>query len=368
MTATVPSSPLTIDQPLVVLIRAEDRAAVLAREPVSRADLADVISETWRDACLRAGHPAMSLAETPMRLIPQLADPAGARCVGLGLEVTLPDGRSTRRDFTVFCLRHVAERMVAPLLEAEVLKPGQSYAFEVVLDSHGVPTRSAGESTVPLTVSLQSPPLTYLRQPVRLLLEQSVPVAIQDDEEFPVFYTQEAFDQAERCARRGGDLNPPVETGGVLLGSLAACPVSGELAAIITDVIEVQAAEETTFSLSYSGQSWMRIQAILKARQAAYPRQATRLLGQGHGHSFLPNDGQVCAECAKRSTCNLTSVFVSPDDRNWHRSVFVRQPWALCHIFGLTARGDRVNQLYGLKDGRLQARGYYLLPDFAFDP
>ena len=54
-------------------------------------------------------------------------------------------------------------------------------------------------------------------------------------------------------------------------------------------------------------------------------------------------------------------------DETWHASVFARQPWALCHIFGLTARGEPVHRLFGLKDGRLQARGFYLLPDFSFE-
>jgi hypothetical protein len=231
-----------------------------------------------------------------------------------------------------------------------------------VTSGKGVDSRST-ESNVSLSVSLRSLALTYLTIPLRALLKRAMPVAILDDEDFPVFYTPEALARAERCARRGGEGDPPVETGGVLLGSLAACPDSGELAALIADVIEVQEAEQTTFSLSYSSQSWMRIQAILKARQAAYPHGAERLLGQAHGHSFLPKDGHQCAECEKRETCDLTSVFVSLDDQTWHRAVFARQPWALCHIFGLTARGEALDQLYGLKDGRLQARGYYLLPD-----
>jgi hypothetical protein len=182
-----------------------------------------------------------------------------------------------------------------------------------------------------------------------------------------VFYTPAAFAKAEACARRGGQCDPPVETGGVLFGSLAAGTESGEFGAIVTDVIEVRDAEEKTFSLSYSSQTWMRLQAIQQARQAAYPQRAERLLGQCHGHSFRPNDGKLCTECEKRATCARSSVFVSLEDQSWHRSVFTRQPWALCHIFGLSARGEPVHQLFGLKDGRLQARGFYLLPGFPFD-
>jgi hypothetical protein len=40
----------------------------------------------------------------------------------------------------------------------------------------------------------------------------------------------------------------------------------------------------------------------------------------------------------------------------------------LCHIFGLTARGDKVNALFGLHDGRLQSRGFFTIPDFHPEP
>ncbi len=358
---------LAMDRPLAALIRRGLDEPVLARNPVTGADLTEAVSEAWRDACLRAGHPDVTLSATPMRLAPRLADHSESRCVGFDLEVILPDGRTTRREFTISCLRPAVDRAVKPLLEAEVLKPGDPYIFEFVVASDRKDAPPPAEADVPLTLSLRSAPLTYLRIPIRTLLERATPVAILDDEEFPVFYTPEALAKAEVRARRGREVDPPVETGGVLLGSLAACPDSGELAAIIADVIEVQEADQTTFSLSYTSRSWMRIQAILKARQAAYPHRAERLLGQTHGHSFMPNDGKACAECDRRATCSLTSVFVSQDDQTWHRAVFARQPWALCHIFGLTARGQAVDQLYGLKDGRLQARGYYLLPDRTFD-
>jgi hypothetical protein len=101
----------------------------------------------------------------------------------------------------------------------------------------------------------------------------------------------------------------------------------------------------------------------MKARQAAHPDRAERLLGQCHGHNFLPNDGHVCDECEKRPVCSLTSVFVSDDDSTWMRAVFARQPWALCQIYGLSARKEPLHRLYSLKDGSWQPRGYFRLPD-----
>ena len=60
----------------------------------------------------------------------------------------------------------------------------------------------------------------------------------------------------------------------------------------------------------------------------------------------------------------MTSVFVSLDDRTWSKAVFSKQPWHICHIFGLNARGEPVHALFSLKENRLLQRGFYLLPDF----
>ena len=93
--------------------------------------------------------------------------------------------------------------------------------------------------------------------------------------------------------------------------------------------------------------------------------RAHRILGQCHGHNFLPAGGAPpCEVCHKLKECTRTSVFVSSDDRTWSRAVFSRQPWQLCHIFGLNARGEPTDKLFGLRDGRLLERGFHVVPNF----
>jgi hypothetical protein len=356
---------LELAQPLVVRLLKEPSGPPLAIEPVHVSDLADVASEGWRDVCLRAGHPDLPLSEVPMRLSPVLGGDSGSRCAGFELEVALPDGTGSRRRFPFSCLRHVADRAVAALLEAGVLKVGESYLYEVALDPEGASRFSSNAGGLAAPISVRCAALTYLNLALRPLLERARPVDLQEEEVFPVFYTQEALSKAEASARQG--IASSLESGAALLGSLAVCPDSGEFFALVRDVIEIQDAEATNFSLAYSSRSWLRLQNIQRARQAAYPHRAERLLGQAHGHPFRPNDGRVCAQCDKRATCTLTSAWASQEDQAWHRAVFARQPWAVCHIFGLTAREEIVNQLLGLKEGRLQNRGYYVLPSFPLD-
>jgi len=61
------------------------------------------------------------------------------------------------------------------------------------------------------------------------------------------------------------EIGPYLESG-ALVGALAACPISQEFFVIVSDVLEIQDAEETPFTLAYSSRSWTRIQTILKAR------------------------------------------------------------------------------------------------------
>jgi len=248
------------------------------------------------------------------------------------------------------------------LKESGRLQDEPTVLYEVMIDRK--PLVPAFAETESFAIAIKNPALTYLTVPLRPLLKQATAVNLLDDAVFPVFYTAEAFACAERCARKGSSAHPPVETGAVLVGPLCSCPETGEFFCVVSDVLEVMEAEESTFALSYSNRSWGRIQRVMNAKQAACPERAERILGQCHGHNFVPNDGKICDLCLKRPTCDMTNVFVSPDDQTWTRAVFARQPWQLCHIFGLSARADRINGLYGLQDGRLQARGFFILPDF----
>lgn len=350
---------------LAVVLRGLEDGAMVGREAVSAADLSDVFSEAWRDVCLRKGHPHVPLVDVTMQVVPTLKAGSDRRCSGFDLEVSVPGGPRLRRTFTPRSLSHVSTRAAQRLIASGVLSDGQPYTFEIVTEqppAAGAPPASTAE--IPFQTSLKSAPLTWLSVPLRDLLKQAAAVDVLDDEVFMVFYTAHALALAEKFSRKGADAVPPVETGGMLIGALCSCPQTGEFFVVVTDVLEVLDAEQTEFSLAYTSKSWTRLQTILRARRAAHPGRCERLVGQCHGHNFVPNDGKICEACRQRPACSLTNLYTSVEDQTWSRAVFARQPWQLCHIFGLAARGDLVNALFSLADGRLQSRGFFKLPDF----
>jgi hypothetical protein len=174
-----------------------------------------------------------------------------------------------------------------------------------------------------------------------------------------------ARERIERLSRKGADANPPVETGGLLIGPLCVCPDTGEMFAVIVDVLEATDSEATTHTLTYSSSTWARIQAIVRAWQANPATRHRRILGQGHGHNFLPFDGSAaCEECEHRAICKRSTAYLSEADRTWVRAVFNGQPWCVSQIFGLDARSGPAEAFYGQRGGSLVQRGYRVIDDF----
>lgn len=358
MTTTTEKRPLEsgVATGLQVALRQEQNGPVLTTEPVHLADLVDIQCEAWRDGCLRQGCPAASLAEVSIQLVPQSSASGRNRCTGFSLEVTSPAGKTSSWPYTIYSLGQVAQRAAKRVMAAGTLKAGDNYYYEI---------QARGAGAIPLaTQHFEAKPLTFLTMPLAPLLAEAGVEPEKTRGTFPVFYTGDSLDRAERCSRLGDREKPPVETGGVLVGSLASCPETGELFSLIFDVLEVQEAEEKAFSLSYSSRSWHRIQTIMAAKQKTQPDRAERILGQCHGHNFLPNNGLQCKECVTAAVCGSHSAGISEADVSWSRAVLSQQPWGLCHIFGLTARNEPVDQLYSPLDGTYQGRNYHVLNQF----
>ena len=128
--------------------------------------------------------------------------------------------------------------------------------------------------------------------------------------------------------------------------------------------IPAELATEEEYSVTFSGSTWADLEGRLAVRRKRLNRPAERFLGSVHGHNFpVPPDVEgntQCAACSQAETCGRTTAFLSQDDERWHRSVFLKQPWATLLIYGWNARGEKDFKLYGLKDGRLQPRSLRL--------
>ncbi len=343
---------------LAIVLMATPDGPPLCTLPVTRSDLTAVRSEAWRECCLRRGFPRTGLADLRIDVIPHRGSSGSDHCNGYALAVQTPDGKVTQRHYSNASLADLASQAAKSLSAAGAIEPRARCYYRLVVDCtqpQPAPSRSSTGTEPRLTVR-RAPPAAR-SQSLSSLLSQAEPIGETPDDVFPVFYMAKAHAKAEAAARRG----VAVESGAMLCGYLAFCETTSEFFPVITDVIEAAEAEETEFSLAYTGTSWLCIQEALRQLKAKRLEPGLRLLGNCHGHNFMPHRDRACQKCDRQTTCNLTSVFVSEDDQTWHAAVFAQQPWALCHIFGLNARGQPVSQLFTIHDGRLKSRGYYLI-------
>jgi hypothetical protein len=336
----------------------------ILHQPLEPADQLDLYSEVWLEQ-MRRGQPGLALEDLLLRTLPVGAREDRIRCEGLLVEATSPSGETVSRRFGLDALSHVALRGAASLVQSGDLQPDQNYYYELIV------RRAAVDCGVPESASdvggsfaVQHPPLDYLEYPLPSLLAQSDAVGPVGGW-CPVIYSHDVFLRASRSSRRGASKEPPEESGAVILGLPCSCPETGEFFLVATDIIELEETTQSTYSLAFSARTWSRIQAEVEKQQARTSTRALRLLGLSHGHNFFPCmlQGTDCRSCEKRENCGLTSVFISDQDQIWTRSVFVRQPWTVSHVFGLDSTGAQVHCLYGIQGGRMIERGFHLTPE-----
>jgi len=354
--------------PLEVGVRKQLNGPILCKRQLSKAELSEFVAEVWHRTFLRKGFPNVPLDAIPVEMVPIHQAGEVGPLAGFAIKTVNPAGDSFQVRFTVRAVQQTALQMAHELVGSGHLQPEDEYHYELTLgtsDERHADDVQQLDDDCNVTITTQAAPLKYVNLRLAPLLSRSQAVGPQDNNLSQVFYTAKAVETAEKFARQGGNHQPPIETGCIEIGTLGACPKTGEFFVIVTDVLEAQDAQSKKLSLEFTGKTWHRVQAILRAKQAQPTMQTLRFLGQAHGHPFLPQNGAPpCEACWQQKECPRHSCFVSVDDNKWSRAVFPRQPWQLCHIFGLNARGEHVNKLFGQYDGTLVERGYRVLPDF----
>lgn len=350
-----------------LVLRREADTPVLARRTLTAAELGDPLAEAGFHLVLRRGVDAPDLADADITLIPRFPASGGPLCNGFNAEVVTQAGETVGRPFPMEAFLELASAMADDLRRQGILAADDSYTFELQAYPPAAPV--AGDGPAPgIVLRDKSPALETVSSPVplRALLQSARAVGPPGDPaDAPLLFTEGALARAEVYSRRGAAEDPPVESGAMLLGELARCPESGDVFPVVTGALEARDAETHTYSLTFTGPTWARFQAVLRALRSRPETRAVRLIGQAHGHNFRPGDGVApCPECALREVCSRTSAVLSMADRAWHRAVFCRQPWNVGLIFGLDAMGRPVHTAYGMRHGRLVARNYHVVPGF----
>lgn len=349
----------------LVLIESKDDPRVLARTAIRHSDLLCARDETWLFG-LRAGVLDTDLFGFDIRIWP--GENRGAeRIAGYAVELS-KDGRSFRRNFTISSLAHVARRLAQPLAEnKELPEDGRySYFLTTLLPQD---EESEEEANTSSRVTRRFEPPVFEPAPLADFVARSEPLAgaslPAEDEApadlLPIFAEAEVWEQGHDLARRGGEL----ESAAIYTGRLFKDTESAERFLVLDACIEAEHAAEEKLAVTFTGETWANIRERLELRRQTLARPHERICGSVHGHPFMPeadSEGRrTCDACSLAKVCSRTTAVASVDDLNWHRSVFVANPWSILTIFGFNAREEEDFRVYGLSDGTLVPRTIHRL-------
>ena len=334
---------------------------VLAERNLSGAFMSEFASGLWMDECLRKGRPEIPLDGLICQLRPSFLAGHEPRCLKITIEVTFPEGTVITRVLAWGAFAGQAIQIASSLRKQGLLEAEEDFAFEIIV-LPDLPT-APGEM---LQSTVNRAPLPIRRSGLLpSLIAQARTIGEPDPAFFPILITREAHDKAETLARAGASAEPPVETGAILVSELWSCVKTGEFFLVIRDAIELRGAESGPFQLQFTGSAWAWIESVRKTLASRPETAGYRVVGQAHGHNFLPAAGaQPCDECHSLPACRRHTAFASIADTEWTRAVFLPyQPWGCCLIFGLNARGEPIENMFSLRDGELVPRGFQVIAE-----
>ncbi len=308
-----------------LIARGDDR--VLAREPVSAADLGPMRDEAWLNG-LRAGHLGWRRQELTMRVQPgRSAQDASDRLLDFCLEL-LQGEQGFRQKFSMLSLAFVAERAKHRLQSQGALQ-GQECQFVLrTLEAEQAPSpgcrKHPGRRPVVTRRAKGAGPIcetgSLSRHLDRSDLLQSPSLepkeGDQEDRGLCIFVPPDVWAETHQSARRGGE----VESAALWTGRLIKDEESPEIFVVVDACLPAEHAEEKKYSVRFSGETWEHIEGRLQARRQRLGRPAERFIGSVHGHNFpvaADENGQKrCAACFQTTVCGRTNAVISTDDEH----------------------------------------------------
>ncbi len=264
----------------------------------------------------------------------------------------LSGGQKVASDFPSSYFKEAAAEASADLVRRGKLAAGDTYLFQAVaFAKNGY--AAAPAAGLQLEVVEESPSIDFIESGLGDYLRRSSPIGVVDSDDMPVFIPRRVLDDAAALTRR----DEGTETGGILIGRLHHDPALPEIFAEVTALIPAEHTRGSAVKLTFTAETWSAASAAISLRN-----RAEIYLGYMHSHPVK----MWCRarECTleKQKTCHLAKDFFSEDDRAVMRAAFPR-----AHSLGLvandTAFADVSFSLFGWREGRIHARGFYVLEE-----
>jgi hypothetical protein len=268
---------------------------------------------------------------------------------GFRVEIAADAGEPITADFTNDYFRPLATQASAVLAERGKLKVGEKFLYLTA----AFPEAEAGEAAARPKFKTEeiAPPLSVSDRCIGRFREFATAHADTDAADVPVFIAARILEEAKELTRgsRGA------ETGGILLGHLHRDPDLAELFVEVTAQVPARFVRSDSESLTFTAETWTDIRGVIELRQSS-----EMMLGWWHSHPVR----DWCKKCPpeRQRVCRLACDFLSDQDRHLHRTVFPRA-YSVALVMNDVAFEDVTASLFGWKLGRLEPRGFHVLPE-----
>jgi len=323
--------------------------------------LPENILQTFRDQAIflgqRRGVVGPDAGEAITEEEPLIAPDMNGQITGVRIHAGT-NGKRVHKEYDLDLFAHYAREQAVRLARQGHLAKDAKFIFRVFAQ----PTNPA-TTPIPLpgvTITVQRFALPFVAGKLADWMPHALAVGSVNDDDYPLFITKKALDQAREYCRKPKDK----EAGALLLGRMfKQSEPESELFGVIEAAIEAKYAEQQQFSLDLTAQTFAYIQAQLHRRRTRLGFINEVPLGFAHSHNFLPailDDGSAqCPTCPKRPTCELTSSFYSAKDVEFHQALFSRAPFAVGLVWGLTPREEDDLRVFCLDGGGTRQRGFF---------
>ncbi len=273
-------------------------------------------------------------------------------CRGYRIEIERQHLGPVASEFSVTSLRDFASSVATCYVASGKLRAGEYYCYRLVAYPAKAEISKAGG--IALVDASPAPPVR--EGSLEAWMKHTSANGAIDPDDMPVFVSRRVLREveAQTLAKEG------METGGILLGTLIRDTASGELFAKVSAQISAEHTIGSEVKLTFTSKTWAAADAALKLRGRGE-------CFQGYWHSHPYRFWQAGTNGAKKTSLSEAFEasqgveFFSVDDEAVMRAIFPRA-WCVGIVATDTMDGVR-NSMYGLRNGTMQARGFYVLDE-----
>jgi hypothetical protein len=258
--------------------------------------------------------------------------------------------------FDISYFRSLATAGSSLLIEKSVMKEGDAFLYRVAgfKREAEIPKKDDDDTLLLLNVSDSKPVHLIVNDcDIAEYMGRSVERRENCEGDFRVFIPDSIFNEIMEICECSGDS----ENGGILIGHIKRDTRSGDIFLMITAQVPAKHALSASARLKFTPATWTHVRSAIELRQ-----EDETWLGWWHSHpaaKWKADESEIAHENESENQEEQTRIlFFSAHDIALHRTVFPAA-YSIALVATDIGEGELEFSLYGWRNARIAARGYY---------